>query len=189
MNIDTSKIAGYADMTAEQKVAALEGMILPDAPDMSKYVAKDLFDKTASEVAAWKKKHNDLLSAEDRKKAEDAERLQAMEAELTSLRRDKNVSENKAKLIALGYEDGLATETAEAMVDGNISKVMENQGKFLALHDQKIKETQMKATPTPPAGGVPGAMDYDKEIQKALESGDNVYAATLMRMQQESAKD
>lgn len=187
MKIDTSKIAGYADMTAEQKLVALEGLEIPDAPDMTQFVSKAQFDKTASEVAAWKKKHNDLLSADDRKKAEDAERIKAMEDELTSLRRDKNVSENKAKLIALGYDDALATETAEAIVDGDMTKMMENQSKFLTAHDQKIKETQMKATPTP-TPGVPGSIDYSKEIKDAIDSGDGVLAATLIRQQAESAK-
>ena len=53
-NIDTSKIEGYAEMTAEQKVEALEKYSIAD-PDYSGYVKKDLFDKTASELAQSKK--------------------------------------------------------------------------------------------------------------------------------------
>ena len=53
--IDTSTIAGYENMTVEQKLAALEAMNLPD-PDYSGYVRKDLFDKTSSELAEAKKK-------------------------------------------------------------------------------------------------------------------------------------
>ena len=39
--IDTGSIEGYADMTAEEKLAALEGLELPE-PDMSGFVAKGL---------------------------------------------------------------------------------------------------------------------------------------------------
>ena len=49
--IDISKIDGYADMTPEQKIAALEAYETED-PDYSGYVKKDVFDKTASELAA-----------------------------------------------------------------------------------------------------------------------------------------
>lgn len=49
--IDTSKIEGFADMTAEQKLAALESYDIPE-PDYSGYVKKDVYDKAASEAAS-----------------------------------------------------------------------------------------------------------------------------------------
>ena len=53
-NIDTSKIEGYENMTAEEKVQALEAYAIAD-PDYSGYVKKDTFDKTASELAQAKR--------------------------------------------------------------------------------------------------------------------------------------
>ena len=64
--IDVSTIEGFANMTAEQKAEALANYEFPD-PDYTGYVKKDVFDKTASELASWKKKHNELLSEEERK--------------------------------------------------------------------------------------------------------------------------
>ena len=61
--IDISKIDGFDKMTPEEKIAALQGFDFPD-PDYSGYVKKDLYDKAASDVAAWKKKHHELLSEE-----------------------------------------------------------------------------------------------------------------------------
>ena len=46
--IDVTKIEGYANMTAEEKLKALEGYSIPE-PDMSSYISKDQFDKLASE--------------------------------------------------------------------------------------------------------------------------------------------
>ena len=60
--IDVTKIEGYADMTPEEKLKALEGYDVPD-PDYSGYVKKDVFDKTASELAAKKKELNGKLTA------------------------------------------------------------------------------------------------------------------------------
>lgn len=52
--IDVSTIEGFANMTAEQKVEALANYDFPD-PDYTGYVKKDVFDKTASELASWKR--------------------------------------------------------------------------------------------------------------------------------------
>lgn len=67
--IDISKIDGYADMTPEQKIAALEAFETED-PDYSGYVRKDIFDKTASELAAKKKELNEKLNRGRAEKAE-----------------------------------------------------------------------------------------------------------------------
>ena len=55
MNIDTTTIEGFDSMTPEQKVEALLKVEVPDKVDLSGYVKKDLFDKTASELAEAKK--------------------------------------------------------------------------------------------------------------------------------------
>ena len=61
--IDTSKIEGYADMTPEQKLAALEGYEYEDnAAELEKQ--KNALSKANSEAAEWKHKHNALLSEE-----------------------------------------------------------------------------------------------------------------------------
>ena len=67
--IDTSGIEGYAEMTAEQKLAALEGFDIPD-PDLSGYVKKDLFDKKASELAAAKKQLGEKMTEDEQKASE-----------------------------------------------------------------------------------------------------------------------
>ena len=77
--IDTSTIEGYSDMTPEQKIAALEAYESAE-PDYSGYVKKDVFDKTASELAAKKKELNAKLSEDEKKRRqeqEDREKLQS----------------------------------------------------------------------------------------------------------------
>jgi len=183
--IDVSKISGYAEMTPEQKLAALEGFEVPE-PDYSGYVKKDLYDKAATETAEWKRKHNALLSEDERKKTESEEELTKIQNELATLRREKQESEHKAQFIALGYDEALATETAKALTAGDLAKVFGNQKKFLEAHDKTIKAEVMKGTSTPPAGGATGTVDFDKAIAEAFARGDSVTAAALMRQQQEA---
>ena len=73
--IDTSKIEGYAEMTPEQKLAALEGFEYEDnSAELEKQ--KNALSKANSEAAEWKRKHNALLSEEEKKKQDEAQRLQ-----------------------------------------------------------------------------------------------------------------
>ena len=174
--IDTSKIEGYANMTPEQKLAALEGFEYEDnSAELEKQ--KNALSKANSEAAEWKRKHNALLSEEEKKKQEDADKLAQMEQELADLRKGKTVSEYKAKFVALGYDAALAEETAKALADGDSAKVFANQSKFLEEYAKKVKADAIKKTPKPGAGagsgsGTEDAVDYGKKIEEAQKNGD-----------------
>lgn len=151
MKIDVTKITGYSDMTAEEKLAALEAYEVPD-PDYTGYVRKDVFDRTASEAAEWKRKHNALLSEEEQKKAAQEEELNTLREKVAASERKELIAAYKAEYLAMGYSDGLATRTAEAQVNGDSATVFANQKAFLEAHDQAVKANLMAATPTPPSG-------------------------------------
>jgi len=162
--IDTSTIEGFDTMTPEQKVDALTVFEMPDA-DYTGYVKKELFDKTASEAADWKKKHNALLSEDEQKKLANEQTLSEMQEKLANLEKEKTVSGYKASLVSQGYDEKLASETAQAMVDGDMAKVFVNQGKFLEAKEKAIKAELLKKTPTPPAGGGGDGMTKDKFLK------------------------
>ena len=61
MKIDFTKIEGFETMTAEEKLAAIEAMELPD-PDMSGFVKKDLLDRANSEAANYKRQLREKMS-------------------------------------------------------------------------------------------------------------------------------
>lgn len=158
--IDVQKIAGFDSMTSEEKIAALQDFDFPD-PDYSGYVKKDLYDKAASDVAAWKKKHHDLLSEDERKKQDRDEELESMKNELAGLRKEKTVSEYKAKLVSQGYDEELATATAAAMESGDMATVFANNQKFLDGYARKIVADKLKKTPRGADGGTGSAMTKD----------------------------
>ena len=184
MKIDTSKIEGYAEMTPEQKLAALEGFEYEDhAAELEKQ--KAAVSKANSDAAEWK--HNALLTDEQRKQQEQADKLESMEKELAGLRKEKTVSEYKAKLVAQGYDEALANETAAAMESGDMTTVFTNNQKFLTDYAKRVVAEKLKGTPRGADGGTGGVgMDYSKKITEAQGSGDYAAAAYYTRLQAEA---
>lgn len=187
--IDTSKIEGYAEMTPEQKLAALEGYEYEDhSEELERQRAA--VTKANGEAAEWKRKHTALLSEDEKKKQEDADKLASMEKELAELRKDKVVSDYKAKFVAQGYSEELADETAKALAEGDMTKVFANQQKFLTDYAKGVKAEALKGTPKPPAGGSSTGVDFAKKIEEAQKSGDLTAVAYYTRLQaQAEAED
>ena len=161
-NIDTSKIEGYDTMTAEEKVAALEKFSFAD-PDYSGYVKKDVFDKTASELAQTKKDLKARMTEEEVAKAEHEAELNKYKEQALSLQREKNISENKAKFLSLGYDDTLAGETAEALENGDFATVFKNQQTVIENVKKIAKGEAAASMPTPAGKADEGAKTVTKE--------------------------
>ena len=188
--IDVSKIEGFSEMTAEQKLAALAAYEIP-APDYSGYVKKDVYDKATSDLAEWKRKHNALLSEEDKKKQENEEELTTLRKRVEEMEKEKLISGHKARFLALGYDETLADETAKAMANGETDKVFANQKKFLETHDKAYKAQLMGQTSTPPAGSSAGsgATDYVKMIEDAQNRGDFAAVAYYTRLSEQEKQN
>ena len=161
-NIDTSKIEGYADMTAEEKVKALEAYSIAD-PDYSGYVKKDTFDKTASELAQAKKDLKARMTEEEIKAKENEALLKQYKEQAETLQREKNIASNKAQFISLGYDETLATETAEALEKGDFATVFKNQQTVIENVKKIAKGEAMASTPTPAGKANEGAKTLTKE--------------------------
>ena len=148
MKIKTNLIEGYDNMSAEEKLKALEEYEI----DLSGYVDKKLFDKTSSDLANYKKKYQETLSEEERNKAVRDEEIQKMQDELSALKKDKAIADSTAQFLSLGYDGELAKSTAQAFVDGDMAKVFANQKMHQENREKKIKSDLMKDTPAPTVG-------------------------------------
>lgn len=99
--IDTSAIEGFDSMTSDEKVTALLGLQIPDAVDLSGYVAKSVFDTKATEAANLSKQLNAKIT-----EAETATgALTTAQAELETLKRSnylasKGLTGDEAEFIA-----------------------------------------------------------------------------------------
>lgn len=179
--IDTSKIKGYAEMSLEDKLKALEAFEYEDnAAELEKQ--KAAVSKANSEAAAWKKKHNELLSEDEQQKQQQAEDIAAMQKELDELRRDKTVSQFTAKFIAQGYDEKLAADTAKAMADGDTDKVFANQQTFLEAYAKQVKASAIQGTPKPAAGAGSNGADFSKKAADAQSTGNFAEAAYYTRL-------
>lgn len=153
--IDVKSIEGYEKMSAEDKVKALEAFEYDDnAGELEKY--KSLISKSNSEAAEAKRLLKEKMTAEEIKAKEDAEKQEKLQADYDALLKKMTISEHKAQFLALGYDEKLATETAEAMVEGDMAKVFANQKKNQESIEARIKEVLLKTTPRPGNEGDPG---------------------------------
>lgn len=133
MKIDTTKIEGYADMSPEEKLAALEGYDMPEpAPDSSEIQRlKEAVTRANSEAADYKKQLRAKQTDDEAKAAEDARTREAMQQELESLRRDKAIGAYRAKFLELGYDAIAAADAAKALQAGEFDKVFAAQAAFI----------------------------------------------------------
>ena len=186
--IDTSKIEGYAAMTAEQKVAALESQQIPDAVDMTQYVSKATFDKKASEAAENSRQLKALrdanLSEEERLKQERAEFDKAKEefacqVNGTMIRGKFGAGGLKPEEYAhLDIDHFKDKATAEQFADGILSLLASRS----TVAEQKARNDLLSASKSPAAGASPDAVSIMRsEYNDALAKGDTLKMVTLIR--------
>lgn len=168
MKIDTSTINGFDGMNAEQKLAAVLGMEIPE-PDMTGWVKKDVFDAKASEAANLSKQLKAKMTDEEAAKAAEMAARQELEDKYNELLKRTTISDYKAKYLAMGYDEKLAADTAQAIVDGNMEKVFANSEKFKAELEKKIRAEILKDTPRPGADNGGKAMTLD-DISKIRDT-------------------
>lgn len=152
MNIkDLLKDAYKEGMSVEEIEAALQHIDLPDGTAEIERL-KTALSKSNSEAADYKKQLREKMTADEIKAKEDADKQEKLQRDYDELLRKVSIADNKARLLSIGYEDALATETAEAMVSGEIEKVFANQKKHLDAVEKKIRADILKETPKPEGG-------------------------------------
>ena len=149
---DLLKDAYKEGMTLEDIENALKDIDLPVDNSAEIDRLKNALSKSNSEAADYKKQLREKMTADEIKAKEDAEKQEKLQKDYDALLRKVAISDNKAKFLALGYEDALATEVAEAMANGDTDKVFAAQKKHLASVEKKIREEVLKDTPKPEGG-------------------------------------
>lgn len=171
--IDVSKIEGFEEMSAEDKVKAVLAYEFeePKAPDTNAEITKlkTALSKANSESAEWKRQFREKQTESERAEAERAEREQKMQDELTALKREKVLSEYSKQCMALGYDADLASECAEAMADGRFNDVFAIQQKFMAAKTKEIEAAALNKQPglTP---GTPPVQSIEKDEENKMRS-------------------
>ena len=173
-------------MTEDEISAALETVGQGNEAEVNRL--KAALSKANSEAADYKKQLRTKQTDDEAAAAAQKEEHDRLVQENADLKRSMALSERKAKLLAMGYDESLADETAAAMVDGDMDKVMANQSKYLEVQKKNIQADAMRKTPRPAAGDDGnGSGDYAKKIAEAQASGDYTAAAYYTRLQAQEA--
>ena len=183
-------------MTIDEINAALADKNFVDPATLPKSVSKDLFDKTASELAKVKKELKDLqestMTADEKLKAE---LEKATTAQLTY---KKELSKLRAKEIFVSA--GLTEADYSSILDAVVSEDEETtkaRAKSMvdlisaqkAAVEKAVKAELLKGTPKPPAGeGGDTGEAFEKEIEAARANGDMATVAALIRQRAMSEK-
>lgn len=171
MKIDTTKITGYNEMSAEDKLKALEEFEFEAPKPASTDEAEKLkaaLSKANSEAAEFKRALREKQTEQERAEAERAEREKAVEEELRGLRRDKTVSGFVAQCLALGYDKDLALRAAEAMADNDAATIFECQQTFLEEKKKELEAAALNQQPTITSGSPPTAKEATNEATNQL---------------------
>lgn len=152
------QIENYDSMTPEEKVAALEAY----EPDMSGFVSKSTFDKAASEVASYKKQLREKMTEDEMKKAQEAEERAKLLARVEELEKEKTVNGYLNTYLTMGYDEKLARASAEAMANGDMNTVFENQKKHAEIREKALRTELLQQTPQPPSGEPDKGMTLEK---------------------------
>lgn len=149
-------------MTFEEVESALESVTIPEDNSAEIERLKNALSKSNSEAAGYKKQLREKMTEDEQKKQKEQEEREELQNKYDKLLRESVISKNKAKLVALGYEEALADETAEAMADGDTEKVFANQQKHLASFEKKVRAEALKNTPKPTPDGDSKTMTLEK---------------------------
>jgi len=157
--IDISKIKGFNEMSADDKLKALLGYEFDDnSEELS--AAKDALDKqkratdkASSEAADFKRQLRDKMSADEQAEADRNAKFEEMKAELETYKKQSRIAEYKTSALALGYSEELATKRATAMFDNDFNALADIDKQFLVAHDKEMTAKAIENTSQPPASG------------------------------------
>ena len=94
--LDTSKIDGYAEMSAEEKVKALEALEIEDnAAELERY--KNATTKANSEAAEYKRKLKALEEKASQGSSDTEKQIADLKEQIETLNREKSISERKSE--------------------------------------------------------------------------------------------
>lgn len=184
-------IEGYESMTAEQKVAALESMSLPEV-DMSRFIDKAKFDEKLTELGQKTKRIKELENAQ----LSDAERLanerKAFEEEKAQFNRERNATlikgifaqgnlapEDYADLDLDSFED---KDKAERFAN-SIVKLAQAQR---AVADESARNSLLGGKQPPKSGASANeSATIRQQYADALRTNNSFEMARLIRVAQE----
>lgn len=189
--IDTTQIEGYAEMTAEQKLAALEKMDIPEKVDLTGYVKKSVFDAKASEAAAASRELKSLKAANLTEEQKLQQAREEFEKEKLSFTKERNATKIKGIFGAAGLKEeayealpisDFTDETAAlAFANSIVTMLSASQ----AAGEKAARQSLLGGDPPVSGSSVDTAASLKAEYEDAVKKNDYARIASCMRRAQE----
>lgn len=136
------------DMTLADITAALKDKNLVDPSSLPESVAKSVFDKTASELAAAKKQLKEKQTDGEAAAAAQKE----IQEQIAALQKENNQMKFEKQFLSGGYDAKTAAALADAMANGDMKKFTEVHSAYAKQHETelqaKIKADLLAQTPS-----------------------------------------
>lgn len=177
--VDTTKIPGYEEMSAEEKLnAVLSYEVEVETNPNNNLEAERLkaaFDKASSEAAEYKRQLRAKQTDEEVKAAQIAEEAakaaqerEALLKKVEALQAEKSIKEYESAYLALGYDAETANANAKALHSGEFDKVFANQKKFIEAQRKEAVAANLKNQPTLTTGNPVSGKDAEDAAMAGL---------------------
>lgn len=180
---------------AKPEQETTQGSTEPTIADLMKELAelkvdnkrfKKANDALASENAGLRKQVNAKLTEEELRAQQKSEKDEEIAKELKELRKENALNKATKRYMSMNMTEELAEKVAQMELDGDMDSVA---SAIKAFQDAREKEVAEKVTadlyakmPTPISGNGDGQIDYEKQYQEKLASGDIAGAISAQLM-------
>lgn len=120
-------------------------------PLMTEVAWKRERDKLTSENGNLRKELRKYMTEQQAKEAERQAELDAREAELEMLRRDKSLADLTANFLGRSYDEVSARQAAEALLDGDTNALFDIMARRDIAQEKALRAKILAETPKPPA--------------------------------------
>ena len=160
-------------MTVDEINTALAGIELPKDQTAEINKLRTTISDKNSEAAEWRRKYEATLSEEEKKKAAVAQEHQDLLDKIATLEKAQTIATNKNAYLAMGWPEELAGKAAQALADGDITKLFELQKQHQDALSEQIKKDLLKNTGRPGGSGNETPLEDDDSVKLARELGKN----------------
>ena len=148
----TARRYGEAEQAGEAVNApAAKSAAKPTNPLMTEVAWKRERDKLTSENGNLRKELRKYMTEQQAKEAERQAELDAREAELEMLRRDKTLADLTANFLGRSYDEVSARQAAEALADGDTNALFDIMARRDMAYEKALRAKILAETPKPPA--------------------------------------
>ena len=180
----TQPTDGQGDGGDVATIASLMKEVADLKVDLKRY--KKANDSLSSENAGLKKQVNAKLTEEELRAQQKKEENDEIMKELSDLRKEVELNKATKRYMSMQMPEELAEKVAQAEIDGDMDTVTTTINSFVQAQKKEVEE---KVTadlyakmPIPKSGNGDGQIDYEKQYNEKLASGDIAGAISAQLM-------